>query len=727
MATMAEAAGLRPLTMAEAAGLTVVPPANSADAPIGPTIEGAKNLPQLPLSFGERVKRGALDIGQGLLQRVTQFEDRFGGPRTIQTVYDPQTKQYTPVSTTIDPTSVEYTAGVNRDLQDYAARAKAQGIGTQLPGLGKVDIPRVLGSALATAPAMALGPGGGGLLARAGAGAAQGGAIGFSQFDPTNTASGVLVNALKGAGSGALMNPIVGKLGDVTASGISTLRDRIRGLDTMPPTVSDLEPLSGFSSLPMEQQGQVLRDAQAQTAKSGTMDADALGRKTNLLSLGLTPTEGMVTRNAGTWTQERNLAKALQQSPNPALRAQGERLNNIFTQNDQALGNSLRRLSSDLPTGSLEASGNTAMGVINDIQKASQKEVGGLYGQIRDTVGDQVGARPNAILDAINDLSTSPAADPIVDAAHRFMVKKGILTHEPSGTFQPDGTMSITQAEALRQHINAQPNGFGKAKLINALDQDVLDTAGSDAFGTARGAARARFEALDNPAVQRVLNTFGELQQGRTAQNFIQQHVISAPVQDVKALMDTVSSFGTPEQQQTFRDALQSGVMHHLEDTAIHPTTGQFSGMNLDRAVREVGPERLSLLMDPKRLESLSNLRQAAIDATVQPAHAAVNTSNSGAMMLGMGHPDLAGAGIKALLPDIAHEFLPSALMNAPQNIAARSSVDRVLAARALPAGRPPNPLVQKLSRALGVGSGAALAQQATQPNKPPAKSLQAQ
>lgn len=733
MPTMAESAGMKPLSMAEAAGLTVVPPASSADAPIGPTIEGAKNLPQLPLSVLDRVKRGGLDIGQGLVQRGMQAQERLYGPTANTdlsvTRYPDAWNSAAPkaeVTPIKGPSTAEYTASVNRDLDDYNTRAKAQGAGIPIPGMGKLDIPRVLGSALATAPTLLI-PGGQGLLGLAGQGALQGGAAGFAQFDPTNSATNVLMNTLKGGAAGAFMNPATNIVGNATARGVSSLGDRIRGLDRPTPTVTDMAPLPGYDQLPIDQQASVLRDAQAQAAQTGQMDTAALGRRTNLLSQGLTPTEGMVTRNAGTWTQERNLAKTLQQSPNPSLRAQGERLNNIFVQNDQVLGNGLRGLSSDLPRGSAEASGNTAMGVINDIQRQSQQQVGGLYRQIRDSVGDQVGARPNALLDSINDLSTSPAADPIVDAAHRFMVKKGILTKAEDGSFQPNGDMSITQAEALRQHINAQPNGFGKAQLINGLDRDVLDTAGGDAFAGPRGAAAARFDALGNPAVQRVLNTYGELGQGRTAQNFIQSQVIGAPVQDLQSLIGTVRSFGTPEQQQAFQGALQSGVMRHLEDSAIHPTTGQFSGMNLDKAMREVGDERLGLIFPHERLQPLQNLRQAAIDATVQPAHSAVNHSGSGALVLGMGHPNLSGPGLRAFLPDIAHEVLPSALTNAPQNIAGRRAVDNVLAARAMPAGTAPNATVLQLARALGVGSGAALAQQATQPNKAPAKRAEGQ
>lgn len=708
-----------------------IPPAKKAgaydDFVSDPTPEQPMEEPRglAPLTFFDRVKRGAKDIGQGVYQRGLQATEALYGPTANS---DQAITRYPDTGGSQPPqpevthihgqSAADYTAGVNKDLQDYTTRANAQGAGVNVPFLGKTDFPRLLGSAAATAP-LALVPGGEGVMGAIGSGAMTGGATGLAQFDPSNSAAGVLKNTAAGAVSGAVLNPAIHGIGNLASKAASGLVDRWKGMEAMTPTVDDVSKLPGFEQLPIDQQGNVLKDAQAQMAQRGSIDTESLARKSNLMAHGLTPTEGMVTRDAGTWANERNMAKTMQQSANPAIQAQGRRLNNVFVQNDQRLSDGLRGMSTDLPPGNHETYGQTAMTVVNDIQKDSQAQVGQLYKQIRDTVGDNVGARPNAILDTINELSTSPAADPIVDATHRWMIKKGILTKAADGSYQPDGTLSITQAEALRQHINSQPNSFGKAQLIRGVDKDVLDTAGSDQFGQARDAAKERFQALDNPAVQRVLNTYGELQQGRTAQNFIQQHVLSAPMQDVHSLVGTVMKYGTPEQQDTFRSALQAGVMKHLEDKSINQTTGQFSGTALDKNMKEIGDARMIEFMDPDRMEKLQNLRQAAVDSTVQPPHSAVNHSNSGAALLGLGNERLLGPGFKAFLPDIAHEVLPSAISNAPQNAAVKSAVNNTLAARGLPPPTPPNPLIKQLSRMLSMGAVPAIANQVAQPKKP--------
>src|SRR5689334_4135176 len=94
-------------------GRYIFPPDDQGQ--VGPTVEGAKNLPQLPLTFFDRFKRGALDIGQGLTQRALQFEDRFGAPPGVNPqVWDPAQGKMVDQGLTRDPTSAEYTAGVNR-------------------------------------------------------------------------------------------------------------------------------------------------------------------------------------------------------------------------------------------------------------------------------------------------------------------------------------------------------------------------------------------------------------------------------------------------------------------------------------------------------------------------------------------------------------------------------------------------------------------------------------
>jgi len=98
-----------------------------------------------------RIGRGMLDLGQGVNQGVLNVEDAIGGPRTPQTVYNPQTQQQDAVTNTIDPIAQDYTAQVNQERAQYdQSRAAAGEVGP--------DWARMFGTVAAAAPSVLVAP-----------------------------------------------------------------------------------------------------------------------------------------------------------------------------------------------------------------------------------------------------------------------------------------------------------------------------------------------------------------------------------------------------------------------------------------------------------------------------------------------------------------------------------------------------------------------------------------
>jgi len=60
----------------------------------------------------------------------------------------------------------------------------------------------------------------------------------------------------------------------------------------------------------------------------------------------------------------------------------------------------------------------------------------------------------------------------------------------------------------------------------------------------------ARFQTLGNPATDRALNSLGELNQGKTAQHFIQTNIINGADQDVNALIGALEQLPAAQQTQ---------------------------------------------------------------------------------------------------------------------------------------------------------------------------------
>lgn len=521
------------------------------------------------------------------------------------------------------------TQQMNAEQAAYEERRQQDAIAAGKPD-ASIDLARLAGGVAPLTPLAALGPAGSSVLARAGAGALQGAAAGALTYDASNSALGTANNALLGGLLGGALGPVAGFVGDKIGAGVNYLAGRVRGAfanragATAPAQI--LQQVPSMSALPAGQQSDLIAEAAAQIRATGTLNAEALDRRANLLAnLGNTGrvTKSMVTRNPQDFAIERNLSKLT--GPDPELNRIAGELTDTYAANDAALTGRLRGFSQGLPQGTQEALGQNALQSIDDLAQASQRDVGRLYEQVRNARGDELASDARRLYAVLDDLRDSPVADPVTIAATRRLTRLGMLDSAGQRT---SNTLTVRQAEGLRQFINQQPNVFGKSQLIRAIDEDVIGGLGDDAFVDARAAARNRFDLLDNPATQRALNAFGELQQGKTAQNFIKSQIIDGAEQDVTTLLRTLDT------QPGAVNSLRAGVLQYLEGKAVNPNSGQFSGAALNKAIQQIGPAKLARIFGTDRANELLSLARAAIDATYQPAYSAVNSSNSATALL---------------------------------------------------------------------------------------------
>lgn len=505
------------------------------------------------------------------------------------------------------------------------------------------DIYRTGGNAGMLAP-VALMPGGQGFLGRAASGAAQGGTAGFLQFDPSNTAAGTLKNTAVSAAAGAALNPAVGFLGDKVAKGVKNLIGRFRGVQAgargrIEPTVI-LEQIPEAKALPRAQQQLLLQDAIDQMKATGEFDVEGLRRRANLIANNLTATKSMVTRSPRDWTIERNLQK-MAQSQDPRLSSVGEELTSVYQQNDAALTNQLRSQAAGLPKATQEAQGEAVMRGVDKLAREKQSKVGEAYDAVRGE--DFINQPPNALVERLFSADLQDIEDPavktVIKTVENRLKRNGVVKSTP--TVGPDGSysfeltgkgMTAKQTEELRKLLNGldTPGNAGRVKsqIIRALDESITREGGQDLYGAARAQAAQRFESLDNPAAQRALDTLGELQQGKTAQNFIEQQVVGAADQDVSALVKTL------EGNKDALDAMKAGVLQWLEEKAVNVNSGQFSGAAFNKALESIGDTKLRAVLGEQTAQKLKSLSRAALNATYQPPYSAVNASNTSPMLL---------------------------------------------------------------------------------------------
>lgn len=628
--------------------------------PKRPPVSQRGHLPESP-PFMARLGRGAEDVIDRLAQLTVAAGEKIGKyPKGFGDVLAGHLNE-------------------ERDIYDLGRTGKG------------FDIARMGGSAGMLSPLMLV-PGGQGILGRAKMGALTGAAAGAMQYDPSNSLEGSVKNTAIGAGTGAVLSPVIGAATDKLGEGIRWLTGRIRGALAGKGAGRIAAEVPDLASLPEQAQRDLIAEAQAQIAKTGTLDAEQIARKANLIANGVTPTKSMVTRSPSDWTLERNLQK-LSQSPDDQLSAVGQKLTDVYQANDKGLTATLQKIQQQLPKGSSETQGMTVMQSLDDLSRVSQKEVSKLYNQVRETVGDELASDARSLFSVIDDLKDSPAADQITQAATRRLTRLGMLDSQGNLTTK---TLTVKEAEGLRQFINQQPNAFGKSQIIKAIDADVLSGAGKDVFGGARQAASARFDMLDNPTVQKALGTYGELAQGKTAQNFIQSQVVNAPLQDVRSLIATISKGEAPEQA---LGAMRSGLMQHLESKAINPNSGQFSGANLNKELTRIGSDKLNTVLGKEMADRVKSLARAGLDATYQPAYSAVNNSNTAPMLMSLLEKGRAITGVN----------LPLGLNDTAVKIAARSGYNSQLssALAAKPVGQLP-PLSPIADEVIGVAQQSA-------------------
>lgn len=668
----------------------------------------ASITPEAPSAL-VRLGRGATDAVEGVQQRILQGVSAlpqatpsiqelraFASPEEQQLSDDELRARFAAQ----DP-AANFTADVNEERALFDATRKAS-------GQEGMDLWRMAGNAGMLAP-LALAPGGRDAVGRAISGSLTGAGGGFLSFDPTNSPTQSVKNVAAGAALGGVLGPVAGWAGDQLGKLIGGAAARLKGMgreaveSAKPEKI--IEAVPEMRELPPEVQKTLIAEAQEQVRKTGELNATEIARKANLVANNVKPTTAMVTRDAGQWTRERNLQK-LEQAPDPQLSQFGGELRRIYDANDAALTERLASLRGGA-RGTQEAHGMTIMKNIDDLAGASQKQVSEIYNNVRASRGEELASDAKRTFEVYEELLDSPAADPVTEAVKRRLTRLGLIKDGKLTT----ESLTVTQAEGLRQFINQQPNVYGKSQIIRAIDEDVISGLGDDAFKDARKAAADRFGMLDNPATQRALNAWDELTQGKTAQNFIKSNVIDAAEQDVKSLLGTIEKMPGEQKQQTL-DAMRAGVIQYLEQKSINPNSKKFSGAHLSNAIRDIGEGKLMRILGMQEYSKLQSLARASVDATFDPAYSAVNYSGTAPMLLSLTERARALPGVPLLISESA------------EKLAARRGYGNQLAdaLQASPTMRAPDLKLQELSRLLSsaapVAANAALADRRQKPNR---------
>lgn len=413
-----------------------------------------------------------------------------------------------------------------------------------------------------------------------------------------------------------------------------------------------------YSQIP-ERARQAMRDQIASALKTGgEIDPAAVARLADFARVGATPTRGMVSQNPIQITQEQNLAKTAANSTDASLHG----LPLIFNQNNTKLISGVNNLGAT--NGNPLAAGAGAINAITAKDAALGSGVTALYNDARKMSGGDIPIARAPFLDAIfsnlakeNKLAFLPESiGNMLNTISSGVIKVNGQTHEVPFTAQTIDNIKTMIATAQRGTSDGNVKAALKiareaidsvplAPVKNVAGGNQVVTAGAgQSMNAADGSSAAFMEAL-NKARAAAASRFAWQESGAPIEaalggvapdKFIQKYVIGGNVRDLESLKDNVPL-----------DGIKNAVLAHLKDKALNGAAdevGKFSQSSYNKALRDIGDAKLSLLFSPEELAQLRSIGRVASYMQVQPVGSAVNNSNSAAMIVGKAYDAIKGA-----------------------------------------------------------------------------------
>jgi len=578
-----------------------------------------------------------------------------GPANALQIVSEPVRQMVT------DPISRLFGGKGGRPLGQEASRL-ADFIG--LPSPRNAD-ERVIGDAsrLVAGTGLTLGAGGAtsqlpGMAGRAGAAMSANGLQQLSGAAGAGLASG----ASREAGGGAVLQAVAGALGGVGGMmvpgavnattnlmrrAITPAMDNAQIDATLTRTLQTVD--TDYSAIP-ETAKRALRTELRSSLQAGKeLDPQAVRRMADIVSVGGTPTRGMVTLDPVQVTREQNLAKMAANSSDGTLQG----LPRLQNENNTSLINSLNGLGgrSELdPTVAGRLVNSRVLGTQSGLRSAETAA----WNEARNAPGYTQPIYPEA-LNAINKrlgdegmmgFMSKPISEymaafqtgqqPFTPQAYRNL--QSMLSKEMSkgGNEAAAAGMARSAMEATPMRPITNPGGrdFGNALVTPQMAGQLrgLDGQAGDAIAAvdrARAATRAAYEYEgSSPLVRSVLSDGATADPARIAKRF----VIGGTADEAA----TVALELNPADIPTIRDALATHIKKQALSGAADEV-GKVSQSRLNSAINTIGREKLSFFFSPEEMDQLTRTGRVASYMQFQPAGSAVNNSNSGALVLGRG------------------------------------------------------------------------------------------
>lgn len=453
-----------------------------------------------------------------------------------------------------------------------------------------------------------------------------------------------LTEAAIGAGAGVVLPPALSYLATsrpvrAVGRGVANIaRPAVNAVSSMLDNTPALPPVAARAAPTPTISDAFGRDAAARAARFRAVGAE-------------NPTTGMVTRDPRAWNFERETAK---------LSGAGDDLVSQIRKVERDIvraGDDLVRAQG----GSLgaEGTGLSVQRALDAKRNEMQKATSALYKSVREGRGDVSAGPLNALRGALDDpaMTDNPIFDTMREGINRRLQRFGMAG--TSGMVRNDAVATVSQAEELRKMIgslgpsNEPAVRMMRGRLIDALDDDVTNSVGDDAFKAARASAKARFDEFSKTFAGRIAD------EGIAPEKLTQRLLGATPLSDIRALRRSLTS-GTQDQIARGTEALRGLRAQSLDELfgGVVSADGKLNGSQLHKLFQK-NADKYRALFDAGDYKQIRRIALAARDATSEVPFSAVNNSNTASAAANMFQrlPESNKKGILGLLAKHAAGF----------------------------------------------------------------------
>ena len=567
--------------------------------PVGPATGGIEPY-MPPVTRGERFAAGVYEPFQGLKQLGIYGLEEAGK-------LEPGTTQ-------------KYTQRLSDDLAMLeSGRGEEAGTWDWMRFLGQMTT--MGGAGYAAAKVM---PAAAGWKAKMTAGAA-GGAAGAASMPVTRAEKPFETDKMKQVGAGAVGGAAIPP---VLAKGVKKLTPIARGAfkmlsrkavtDKIAPAALDgaVSPYLGqwglnWKNLSAGAQKRIAEMAKEQLDIGAGIDPKSIVRRAVLEDLGFAgeaaPMKAQVTRDPLDWATMRT-GKRFEEGRGIITReqAQAEVYKGRISELGEMITGDVWEDLADVRDVAEEASEEAFM-AINNLFKDSNKAISRIYDDISEEALDQATVLPGLKMLLETELADMEDLAPIIGYAQKRIAK------------YPEG-MTARQAELFRRKLGEltadttdKTNRRAGTIILKALDEDVIESLGSDVHAEARHAASRRFSAFSDKIIRRI--TGGNAR----ADNFINTNILRAPRKQLETLKNTLTkpdvdlppgSEALAEGHRAW-DGIRSAIFRNIVEDAVVEDAGEvvrIAGPKIANSLKKIGGQKLSLIFNDEEVELLRKL-----------------------------------------------------------------------------------------------------------------------